>query len=373
MTSYELVEEVLRNPADFSSFGAEGAYINRLPDDVLESLTTLLHHFRQPGLIHSDGTKHSELRRAVNPPFTKAALTPLTEIVRELVVELLGPARSTGEPFDVVTTLCQPLPVRVIAQVLGVPASGLDRFPVWSLQLARFFTGPEPQPDIARDLDEALVEWRQFVSDLIDARTSSPDEDFVSVVAAAIADGRMTREDGVAIIVHSLQAGHETTTNMIGTTLFLLLSHPDQLALVHSAPEMVEHAVEEALRFEPPALNGRRTTTRDVVLGGIEIPAGTAVVVNLAAANRDEAQYPNPDAFDVSRLTTKADHMGFGRGTHFCLGASLARLELPIAVGTFLEMFPNAALVDPEPRWRTPRDQRGLVSLVVDPESEQHA
>ena len=361
------MEEVLRNPVDFSSHGAEGAYIRRLTGEVIESLRVLPYHFRQPGLIHSDGAKHTELRRAVNAPFTPAALAPLAEDIRREVAVLLEGAERAGLPFDVVATLAKPLPVKVIAGLLGVPAYALDRFPGWSVQLARFFTGPLPDPGIAADLDGALVEWRGFVGDLIDRRSAEPRDDFVSVVAAAIDADRMTRQDGIAIVVHALQAGHETSTNLIATSIYLLLAHPEQLELARSAPQWLEYAIEEVLRYEAPAINVRRTATRALNLDGQRIEVGDTVVVNIAAAHRDPAQYPDPGRFDIERRLTKADHMGFGRGPHFCLGASLARLEVPIAVEEFLARFPAATLASEAPRWKAPRDQRGLADLWVEP------
>ena len=367
VTRFDLTEELFRNPGDFSSRGAEMAYIRRLPGDVFESLRIIPYHFGQPGLIHSDGTKHLALRRAVNPPFTLAALAPLADDIRREAATLLTEPQQAGVPFDVVEILAKPLPVKVIAGLLGVPADALDRFPGWSMQLARFFTGPLPQPDIARDLDDALSEWREFVSDLMDRRSAEPRDDFVSVVATAISDGRMTRQDGIAIVVHALQAGHETSTNLMATAIFLLLGHPEQLELARSSAQWLEYAIEEVLRYEPPAINGRRMATRAVSLGGQSIQAGDTVVFNIAAAHRDPAQYPDPGRFDIARRLTKADHMGFGRGPHFCLGASLARLEVPIAVDEFLRRFPAATLVSGAPHWRTPRDQRGLAELWVDP------
>ncbi len=367
VTRFDLVEQVLRNPADFSSHGAEGAYIRRLPADVLESLRILPYHFRQPGLIHSDGARHTALRRAVNPSFTPTALAPLADDISREASALLEAAQQVGAPFDVVATLARPLPVKVIAGLLGVPADALDRFPGWSVQLARFFTGPLPVPDIARDLDDALVEWRRFVGDLIDERGADPRDDFVSVVAAAIDTGRMSRQDGIAIVVHALQAGHETSTNLIATTIHLLLRHPEQRDLARSSPQWLDFAIEEVLRFEAPAINGRRTATRARSLGGRPIEAGDTVVVNIAAAHRDPAQYDDPGRFDIRRRLTKADHMGFGRGPHFCLGASLARLEVPLATEEFLTRFPESTLVSDTPRWKSPRDQRGLAELWVDP------
>ncbi len=368
VTSYTLIEEVLHNPGGFSSHGATGAYIERLPREVLDSLRVMRHHFRQPGLIHSDGARHTALRRAVNPAFTPGALAPLADDIRRQAARLLEPAQRAGERFDVVAVLAEPLPVLVIADVLGVPSNALDRFPRWSMQLARFFTGPRPDPAVARDLDDALVEWRGFVADLIDQRTSEPRDDFVSLAADAVTDGRMTREDAIAIIVHALQAGHETTTNLIGAAIYLLLRHPDQLALARSSPEMLACAVEEALRCEPVALNARRTAMRDLVLGGQSISAGDTVVVNFAAAHRDPARYSDPERFDITRGAARGGHLGFGRGVHFCLGAPLARLEAPIALDEFFRRFPHASLCDPAPQWKAPRDQRGLKELWIIPD-----
>ena len=177
----------------------------------------------------------------------------------------------------------------------------------------------------------------------------------------------MTRGDGIAIVVHALQAGHETSTNLMATSIHLLLAHPGQLELARSSPQWLEYAIEEVLRFEAPAVNGRRRATRAVSLGGRPIRAGDTVVVNIAAAHRDPAQYPDPGRFDITRRLTKADHMGFGRGPHFCLGASLARLEVPIAIDELLQRFPAATLCSETPRWKAPRDQRGLAELWIDP------
>ena len=367
VTRFDLVEEVLRNPADYSSQGAEGDYIRRLPTEVIESLQVLPHHFRHPGLIHADGARHTALRRTVNPSFTPAALAPLAADIRREVIALLEPARLAGGPFDIVETLAKPLPVKVIAGLLGVGADALDRFPGWSVQLARFFTGPLPRPDIAHDLDDALVEWREFVCALLDRRAAEPLDDFISVVAGAVGDGRMTRGDGIAIVVHTLQAGHETSTNLMATSIHLLLGHLEQLELARSSPQWLDYAIEEVLRFEAPAINVRRRATRATSLGGQPIQAGDTVVANIAAAHRDPAQYPDPGRFDITRRLTKADHMGFGRGPHFCLGASLARLEVPIAVDEFLRRFPTATLISETPRWKAPRDQRGLAELWVEP------
>ena len=296
-----------------------------------------------------------------------AALAPLVDDIRREAVALLEAAERASGPFDIVETLAKPLPVKVIAGLLGVPADALDRFPGWSVQLARFFTGPLPRPDIAHDLDGALVEWRAFVSDLLDRRAAEPRQDFISVVAAAIESGRMSRQDGIVIVVHALQAGHETSTNLIATSIHLLLAHPEQLALARSGARWLDYAIEEVLRFEAPAINVRRRATRPLSLGGRPIEAGDTVVVNIAAAHRDPAVYPDPDRFDIRRRLTKADHMGFGRGPHFCLGAPLARLEVPIAVDEFLRRFPEARALGETPLWKAPRDQRGLAELWVDP------
>ena len=179
--------------------------------------------------------------------------------------------------------------------------------------------------------------------DLLDRRAAEPRDDFISVVAGAIGNGRMTRGDGIAIVVHALQAGHETSTNLMATSIHLLLAHqPATGTGPIGAPQWLEYAFEEVLRFEAPAVNGRRRATRPLSLGGRPIEAGDTVVVNIAAAHRDPAQYPDPGRFDITRRLTKADHMGFGRGPHFCLGASLARLEVPIAVDEFLARFPSS-------------------------------
>ena len=368
VTSYDLAEEVFLNPAAFSNHGFESSYIERLPAECLIEVDTLRHHYNQEGLIHSDRPKHTPLRRAVSPSFTPRAVSQLEGRIQIHVRHLLQNAKARhGYEFEVIRDLAQPLPVTVIADVLGVPEAYRDRFPVWSASVLRFFSSPQPEPAHARELDANLVEWRNLVSDLLRSRSRSPRDDFLTTVAQAIDNGEMSAEDGLVICVHLLTAGHETTTNLIGNTIYCLVTHPEQLEEARSSPRVLQNAVAETLRYEPPIARIRRLCAQSYELGGVLIREGEPVAAVVAAAHRDSQKFQRPDEFDPHRAMPKRGHFSFGRGPHFCLGAPLARLETMVAVREFLDSFPEIRLTSSSaPAWRESINHRGLESLLIE-------
>ena len=368
VTSYDLAEEVLLNAEAFSNYGFESSYIERLPEECLIEVDTLRHHYSQEGLIHSDQPKHTHLRRPVSPSFAPRAVSQLEGRIQIHVRHLLQNAKARhGYEFDVIRDLAQPLPVTVIADVLGVPEAYRDRFPVWSASVLRFFSSPQPEPARARELDANLVEWRNLVSDLLRSRSRSPRDDFLTTVARATENGEMSAEDGLVICVHLLTAGHETTTNLIGNTIYCLVTRPEQLEEARSSQRVLQDAVEETLRYEPPIARIRRLCTQSYELGGVLIREGEPVAAVVAAAHRDPEIFQRPDEFDLHRATAERGHFSFGRGPHFCLGAPLARLETMVAVGEFLDRFPKIRLTSSSaPAWRESFNHRGLESLLVE-------
>ena len=366
VTSHRLAEEVLLHPSDFSSFGAELHYIERLPQAVREGLLVLEHHYSEPGLIHSDGDNHTRLRRAVSSSFTPKAVLERRRAIEQQVQELLERRVPEHGAFDLVDCLAFPLPVVVIAGVLGIPDSDLARFPSWSAHLSRFFSPPSPVSEYARDLDAVLVEWRGFVADLLDDRSANPSGDLLTIVSRAVDNGQINRDEAIAILVHMLQAGHETTRNLVSSMVYCILQSPTAVAALRKSPERITAAMEETLRLEPPADFGTRTCITGRELGGEWVQKGETIAVSISAANRDPERYDHPDDFDIDR-DLSAGHLSFGRGIHACLGASLARMEAPIAVEAFLQRFPGARLRSSAPHWSPTRSQHGLRELWIEP------
>ena len=368
VTSYDLVVEVLLNSTVFSNYGYESSYIERLPTEFLIEVDTLRHHWKQEGLMHSGGPKHTRLRRAVGPSFTPKVVSRLEERIQDRVTHLLENAKARYDhQYEVIQGLAQPLPVTVLADVLGVPERHRDRFPVWSASVLRFFGSPHPDPLNAAELDANLVEWRCLVSDLLRSRSRCPRDDFLTTVARSIDNAEMSAEDGLAICVHLLIAGHETTTNLIGNTIYCLVTRPDQLEEARGSAEALQGAVEETLRYEPPIARIRRVCAESYELGGVLIRKGEPVVAVVAAAHRDPHTFQRPDEFDLHREMPKRGHLAFGLGPHFCLGAPLARLEAVVAIQQFLDRFPVVRLAPlTAPAWRESINHRGLQSLLLE-------
>lgn len=360
VTSAELVEEVLLSPGVYSNYGFDTAYIGRLNDDSIAP--TLRHHYQQRGLIQADPPDHTRLRRTLSQHFTTRSLQPLGPAIDETVTGLLG---SASEDFDVIRDLAGPLPVAVIAELLGVPEGDRGGFPQWSSSAVRFFGTPQPETENARCFDQNLIEWRSLLFRLLEDRRSHPASDLLTRMAEHVRLDDMSLEEALFTAVHLLIAGHETTTNLIGNSVYCLLTHPEALFTVQLDPNMLELAIEEVLRFEPPIQRIRRVAVQDTLLGDREISTGQAVIPVLASANRDSSRYVDPDSFDIHRDLTNP-HLAFGRGVHFCIGARLGRMEAVAALGALIERFPTIRL--PEhfvPAWRNTINLRGLEALPI--------
>ena len=298
VTSYERVEEVLLQPRRFSSFGFDAAFIGRLGVSDSDDVSTLAHHFNQRGLIQADPPEHTTLRRALSGQFTARAVAPLSSTIRSIVEALLDEA---GSEFDAIRDPARPLPVAVIAGLLGVPEVDRSRFPTWSDDTVRFFGTPAPDLSNARRLNEDLISWRALLVRLLDERRVVLRDDLLGKIASLIEAGEITLEEALFTAVHLLIAGHETTTNLTGNTLYLLLSHPEQVRQAWESPALLANAIEETLRFEPPIQRVRRVATEPCELGGKTIEAGDPVIPVLSAANRDASRFPRPDEFDIGR------------------------------------------------------------------------
>jgi len=319
---------------------------------------------RQAGsnlLLFLDPPDHTRLRRLVSKAFTPRRVEELRPRIAELVDALLDEV--DGEPtFNVLEALAFPLPVIVICELMGVPAEDRDSLKEWSTAASRLL-----DPDVEGETLElgllAGMGLAGYFDALFEERRRQPQDDLVSGLVAAEEEGdRLSADELRAITVLLFIAGHETTMNLIGNGTYALLQHPDQLALVRDDPEMARSAIEELLRYDGPVHVTARVPTEDIDVGGTPIAAGERMVVALGAANRDPAQYPDPDRLDVTREDNR--HLTFSHGIHFCLGASLARVEGQVAIPRLLQRFPDLALAA-EPSYREHLVLRGLTELQV--------
>ncbi|WBL37203.1 cytochrome P450 [Tepidiforma flava] len=282
----------------------------------------------EPMMLSSDPPRHTRLRSLVSQAFTPRMVEQLEPRIREITRELLAPALEAGE-CDLVAALAYPLPVIVIAEILGIPPEDRAKFKEWSDEAVASL-GTALGGSGRQIRAEVFEEMREYFTRMTEERRQRPRNDLISGLVQAEQDGeRLTFADLLQMLVLLLVAGNETTTNLISNTMLSFLEHPGELAKVAAEPARIPGAIEEVLRYNSPVQATVRRPTRDVEVHGKTIPANLPTVVWLAAANRDPAQFPEPLRFDVERSPNR--HLAFGLGIHFCLGAPLARLEARVA------------------------------------------
>jgi hypothetical protein len=318
-------------------------------------------------MLFRDPPDHTRLRALVSKAFTPRRVEALAGRVQQLVDEMLEAPAARGH-IELMHEFAYPLPARVICELLGVPKED-EAFIV--AQAPALGTGLDPAPmrtpqsvAAANDATTALLD---YLDGLIAERKRAPRDDMLSALITAEESGEsLSHDELVSTFLLLLIAGHETTANLIGNGMLALLRHPDQLARLRAAPEgddLERSAVEELMRFDGPIQMVERITLDPVVIGGREIPTGRIAICLTAAANRDPAVFADPDRLDLGRMPNP--HVGFGGGAHFCLGATLARLEGRIAIGTLARRFPGIRLLEPKPEWRPSFTIRGLRRLPL--------
>lgn len=353
-TGYDEVSSLLTDQR-FGEAAGRGGRI-RLSRATREGQQQLLG--RVDTMLSQDPPEHTRLRRLVSKAFTPRSVQKMRPRIQEVVNELLEKVDGRDE-FDLVSELAWPLPVIVIAEMLGIPREDRERFKRWSDAMVATLGGDYSALDEARRSNEELVE---YVSRVIAERRKEPRDDLISRLVAAEERGQTLSEDEMlGTVALLLVAGNETTTHLISNGMLALLRNPEQLARLREDPSLLPSAVDELLRYTGPVHTTRRVAKTDVSLGGTEIKRGEVVIGLLAAANRDPNQYADPDSLDVARNPT--DHMAFGDGIHFCLGAALARLEGQVTIGTLLQRFPGLRLLDGAPEWGGTFAIRGVSSL----------
>ena len=291
----------------------------------------------EPSMLGQDPPEHDRLRALVNQAFTPRIIRRLEPRMYEIATELFDRALEHGE-VDFVAALTYPLPVIVIAEIIGVPAADREQFKLWSdAAVADLGTGlfVPPTPDRVQRIGTLLDEMGVYFSALAEERRRQPREDLITgLVQAEVEGSKLTHEEMLRMLVLILVAGNETTTSLIGNIVLELLAHPEALAQLRADPGLAAPAIEEVLRYSSPVQLDPRRATRAVDIGGEPIEANQIVVSWLGSANRDDDVFHEPERFDITRSETR--HLAFGFGTHYCLGSNLARFEALVALRTLL-------------------------------------
>lgn len=301
---------------------------------------------QRPSFLRLDPPDHTRLRGLVAKAFTPRRVGELRPRIEAIVDDLLVELEEKAA-VDLIHDFAVPLPVTVIAEMLGIPPEDRARFRKWSDDLAGSLDAN--RPEVLLRARESRRELLAYLEPIVEARRREPRDDLISaLVQAEEAGDRLTREEVFSTIILLLVAGNETTTNLIGNGMLALLRHPDQLERLRREPALTENAVEELLRFDSPVQATSRIALRDFEYEGRRVRRGQGLVLLLGAANRDPAAFPEPDRLDIARPEIR--HFAFGQGVHYCLGAPLARLEGQVAFRKLLDAFDRIELAG-EPEW----------------------
>ena len=362
ITRYADVMTSLRSPsmsADRITPFAEAVSRNSASDDVTATMGIL-----QDWMVFRDPPDHTRLRglvsRAFAPPVVKARHDDVQHSIDELISELREHDRA-----DVIREFAYPLPAIVIAQMLGAPPQDRELFKTWSDQITALVFGDYAREDRFHRGAAGMIELRDYLLELIADFERTPGDNLISLLLEREGDDALTRDELVATCVLLLFGGHETTTNLIGNAVLALLTNPNERERLRATPDLAGRAIEEFLRFDGPARATVRMVREDHELGGVRLQAGDRVFLVNMAANRDPDAFADPDRLDLAR--NPSNHLGFGFGAHYCLGAPLARLEGQLAITSLIDAFPDMRLegAPEELTWHRTMLSRGLEKLPV--------
>jgi cytochrome P450 len=313
-------------------------------------------------MLFMDPPKHGRIRGLVNKAFSPRMIESLRPRIQQIADDLISQFDSHSE-IDLISQFAYPLPVIVIAEMLGIPSEDRDLFRKWTGDLAPLIDFVQDMAIVERAMT-AMAQTREYFVKLVDERRKKPREDLVSALIAAEEKGdRLTLDEMLANIVLLLGAGHETTANLIGNGMLALMRNRGEFDKLRSDPSLIKSAVEECLRYDSPVQATARRTLEEVQIGGFTVPRDTHVIVLIGACNRDPAQFPEPDRFDIARNDN--EHLAFGGGIHYCLGANLARVEGEIAIGSLMAKFPDIKITSDTVAYRDMFNLRGLKALPV--------
>jgi cytochrome P450 len=368
LTSYAHCDAVLRHPASASDRNKSTIAQRQIAEGKQPrpfGLAGLVDQRRTPAFLFLDPPDHTRLRKLVVKAFAPRVINAMAAEITAVVDGLLDTAQQDGE-FDAVTGLAYPLAVAVICRLLGVPVEDEPKFGHASTLLGQTvdpFLAATGKPEGFHERIEAGKWLRSYFRDLIQRRRSSPGDDLISALIAVEESGDQLSEDEIISTCNLLLiAGHESTVSLITTAILVMLRDRAQWTALGADRHRAGRVVEETLRFDPPAQLLGRIAAEDIELPDITVPKGETMIVLLAAAHRDPAANERPDEFDPDRKVIR--HLGFGHGTHFCLGAALVRMEASIALSAVTSRFPDARL-GAEPVYKPNVTLRGISSLPV--------
>jgi len=314
-------------------------------------------------LIFMDPPEHTRLRKLLNKGFSPAAIEGLRPQVEAIVDRMLQPLRH-GAEVELMREFANPMPVRIISEMLGIPQELHDTFVDWSRAIAVFRGSPNRTVEQASAAQDALFGLTDFFRKTVAERRRNKGNDLISLLIDIEDEGEvLTEEELYAQCIALLFAGHETTRNLIGNGMCTLLQHPQETAEMRENPEIIRTAVEELLRYESPVQFTARVLKEDIEICGQRIPKKWSVLCMLGAANRDPKRFKEPNQLDLKRLNNQ--HLAFSAGPHACIGGQLARLEGQVAILNLVQRFPKMKLTGPKPEWASTFGFRGLKSLPV--------
>lgn len=339
-----------------------GAMLRALPSGRQAEFAELAHMLGL-GLLFLDAPEHSRLRKLMNKGFSPAVAEGLRPQIQAIVDRMLERMRHVPQA-DILREIAHPLPVRVIAEMLGVPETLHDQFIKRSDAIAVFFGNPQRTVEQTKSAHEAVIALTEFFRGAVAERRRQRGSDLISLLLDIEEDGEVLGEEELyAQCVGLLFAGHETTRNLIGNGMYTLLRHPQEMAKLREDPELIRTAVEELLRFESPVQFTGRVAKEEMEICGVRVCQGQAILFMLGAANRDPRQFKDPDRLNLRRLNNP--HLAFGAGAHFCIGNQLARVEGQIAILGLVQQFPRMRLAGQRIEWAPNFGLRGLKALPV--------
>jgi cytochrome P450 len=339
VTSYKDIQSILLQPELFSSRDTLTSPVTFYP----KTLEELLHgSLPVPIVLNSDGQEHTRFRVPLTKAFAPSRIKAMEPFVREVANKLVD-SFIANRQTEIVSRFAYPLALEVVLKLLGIPGQDIEQTRIWSqdwLMLMSVQLEEGHQAACAR----STVAFQKYLAELIAERREAPQDDLISSLLAYTSGDEPLSETELVITLQGLVlAGHESTTNMIGTGLLLLLECPDQWQTLCVHPEYIPQTVEEILRYDAPIQMFARTTTREVTINGVAMPEDAALLLLYGSGNRDEAMFSQADEFQIQR--TPNHHLAFGHGVHFCVGAALARLEGRIAFEVLCQRLPHLALV----------------------------
>ena len=337
LTRYDDLVAIYRDPKVWSS--------DKKADFAPKFGDTPLFEHHTTSVVFTDPPDHTRIRNLFQSAFTRKALAALTPRIEQLVDDYLDEFEDRGE-MDVVENFSFKLPIEVVCDMLGVPTGDRELIRKWALAILTALEPKLTEEQLVQG-NRAVEDFKAYLRDLIAHRRAHPNEatetEVLTILADAEADGKkLTELELLHQCIFMLNAGHETSTNMISHGIHEMLLRPDQIRRLLDEPALIDSCVEEVLRYQAPIQVNNRRSTAETALHGMTLPAGSTVHMIIAAANRDPAQFPDPDQFDIARRPNR--HLSFGLGIHICAGNALARLEGVIAFGRLFSRFPNMSL-----------------------------